>query len=64
MEPIILLLALIFGVWLYIFVPAKMAERRGRSAFGWVLISLIFSPLIAIIALWVLGHPYRPDRHN
>ncbi len=64
MEPIFLLLALIFGIWLYIFVPAKMAERRDRSVVGWVLISLIFSPFIAIIALWVLGHPYRPDRHN
>ena len=62
MEPILLLFALIFGVWLYIFLPAKMAERRGRSAIGWVLISLIFSPLIAIIALWVLGPPHRLDQ--
>lgn len=52
---------MIFVFWLYIIVPAKMAERRGRSTIGWVLISLIFSPFIAIIALWVLGHPYRPE---
>ena len=62
MEPILLLFVLIFGFWLYIFVPAKMAERRGRSAIGWVLISLIFSPFIAIIALWVLGPHYQLDQ--
>ena len=62
MEGIFILLAVVFAFWLYIVVPAQMAERRERSAMGWVLISIIFSPIIAIIALLVLGVPYRPDK--
>lgn len=49
------LFALFVIVWFYIFLPAGMAERRNRSQIGWVLISLFFSPIIAIIALLVLG---------
>ena len=59
-SAVIQLLVLIFVFWLYIIVPAQMAGRRDRSVIGWVLISVIFSPLIAIIALMVLGYPYRP----
>jgi len=32
-----------------------MAETRGRNRFSWLLISLLFSPIVAIIALMVLG---------
>jgi hypothetical protein len=56
------LLAFFFGVallwftlWLYILVPARMARSRGRSAVVWVLLSLIFSPVLAIFFLWFLG---------
>jgi len=42
-------------LWLYIFLPAEMAERRGRSPVGWVILSLMFSPVFTIIALLVLG---------
>ena len=59
MEGLYLLFAMIFMIWLYIVVPAQMAGRRDRSALGWVLISLFFSPIIAIIALLVLGHSGR-----
>jgi hypothetical protein len=62
LEGIFIIIAMIFVIWLYIVVPAQMAGRRDRSAIGWVLISLIFSPLAAIIALLVLGHPYRPKK--
>lgn len=44
-----------FALWLYILLPARMAEARGRSAVVWVLLSLIFSPLFAIFFLWLLG---------
>ena len=50
-----LLLALVFAVWFWIVLPAKMAIRRNRSAVIWVLISLLFSPVIAIFLLLVLG---------
>jgi hypothetical protein len=38
-----------------------MAEARGRSAIGWVLVSLFFSPILAVFLLWVLGD--APDRN-
>jgi hypothetical protein len=56
------LLALLFGLavlwftlWLFILLPARMAEARGRSAVVWVLLSFIFSPFFAIFFLWLLG---------
>jgi len=53
------LAALYFALWLFILLPARMAEARGRSAVVWVLLSLFFSPFMAIILLWLLG-----DAHN
>ena len=44
-----------FTLWLFILLPARMAEARGRSAVVWVLLSLIFSPFFAIFLLWLLG---------
>lgn len=44
-----------FTLWLLILLPARMAEARGRSAVVWVLLSLIFSPFLAIFLLWLLG---------
>lgn len=53
---LLLLAALWFVLWLYILLPARMAEARGRSAVVWVLLSLLFSPLFAIFFLWLLGN--------
>ena len=54
-----------FSIWLLILLPAEMAEARGRSAVRWVLVSLFFSPGLAIILLWWLGdNPYREDDQN
>lgn len=47
-EPIsiiAIILALIVILWLYIFLPAKMARKRGRSTIGWILLFWIISPL-------------------
>jgi hypothetical protein len=49
------LLALYLVVWIYFLLPVRMAEKRGRSVFGWVLLSLIFSPILACLLLWLLG---------
>lgn len=55
--PILLgLVALYIVLWLFILLPADMARSRGRSAFGWVLMSLIFSPILACLLLLLLGH--------
>lgn len=44
-----------FALWIYILLPARMAERRNRSRLIWVLISLCFSPVLAILLLLALG---------
>lgn len=36
-------------------IPVKMANKRGRSTFGWFLFSLIFSPFLAMLFLFLLG---------
>lgn len=54
------LAALALVIWLYIFLPAGMAERRGRSQLGWVILSLLFSPVLACLLLALLGdNPHR-----
>lgn len=57
-DPLILLvglLSLFFFVWLYILLPAGMAERRNRSRLIWVLISFVGSPILACLLLLALG---------
>lgn len=49
------LAALYFTLWLFILLPAQMAEARGRSSLGWILVSIFFSPFLAIFLLWLLG---------
>ncbi|MCW1920639.1 hypothetical protein NX862_17930 [Rhodobacter sp. KR11] len=49
----------LFFFWLCILLPISMARTRGRSALGWVFISLVFSPLFAIVMLMVLGDARR-----
>ena len=46
---------LVFVIWLYFILPASMATERNRSALIWVLISLVGSPLLAILLLIALG---------
>lgn len=66
MDSLVLLIfalvALYLTLWVVILLPARMAEARGRSAFGWVLVSLIFSPVVAVILLLLLGGSRRDDR--
>ena len=56
------LAALYFTLWLFILLPARMAEVRGRSALGWVLVSIFFSPILACLLLWLLGD--NPNRRT
>ena len=56
------LAVLYFTLWLFILLPARMAEARGRSAFGWVLVSILFSPILACLLLWLLGD--NPNRQT
>lgn len=54
------LIAIYFTLWLYILLPSEMAAKRGRSSVGWVLISLMCSPIFACLMLWLLGD--NPNR--
>jgi hypothetical protein len=55
MEPLIFLLIAALAVYVYVVLPVRMAAARGRSRVGWLLISLLFSPLVAVVGLMVLG---------
>lgn len=55
LNPILVVAALVLVLWLYIFLPAQMAGRRNRSMLVWVLISLVGSPLLAVLLLIALG---------
>jgi predicted transporter len=49
------LVGLVFLFWFAIILPAQMATTRRRSAFLWICISLVGSPLLAILLLLALG---------
>lgn len=61
---IAIIIALILNLWLYIFLPAKMARKRGRSTIGWILLFWIISPLWGIIVLLVLGDSKQKIRED
>jgi hypothetical protein len=44
-----------FAIWLAILLPHRMAVARNRDGVAWVLVSLLGSPFVAIIGLWLLG---------
>lgn len=52
---VVSLVALFIVLWLYILLPAGMAERRNRSRLIWVLISIFGSPILACLLLLALG---------
>jgi hypothetical protein len=56
------LVLLVFLFWFSIILPAQMATSRGRNWFIWICISMIGTPLLAILLLIALGD--APDRHG
>lgn len=44
---------LTFMIWIAgtVFLVPLVAHEKGRSAIGWALLSLVFSPLLALLAL-------------
>jgi len=54
MHPDVAMLILLGG-FLYLITAAALvpwvAQQKGRSAFGWLLIALLWTPLFALIAL-------------
>lgn len=46
-------------------VPAFVAARNGRSFLGWLLLSLVISPVIGLAVVLALGKPaYLRKRHS
>lgn len=58
----IFLLIILSLIILYIVIPVKMAHKRGRNGVGWVLITLLTSPLLSIIILACLGETEKKRR--
>lgn len=50
--------ALFVIYWLYIGITKRMAENRNRDPLGWVLLSLLVSPLLTWIILLIVGYKY------
>ncbi|WP_284652105.1 hypothetical protein [Flavobacterium terrisoli] len=57
----VVLLILSFIILLLV-VPVKMANRRGRSAFVWFLVSLLISPFLSMLFLYLLGETDEKKR--
>ena len=55
----IIVLAITISIILYVLV-AVMAKKRNRSVIGWVLLSLLATPVITIIILLVIGKDADP----
>ncbi|MDG2452527.1 MAG: hypothetical protein P8M63_06770 [Paracoccaceae bacterium] len=49
-------------VYVAVYVPITMARTRDRHPYGWLLISLLLSPPIAIIGLMMLGRATPESR--
>jgi hypothetical protein len=65
MDSLVILIFALVGLyltlWVIILLPARMAEARRRSAVGWVLVSIFFSPFLAVILLLLLGGSRRDE---
>lgn len=50
-------------LWLFVTV-AEVAKRHGRSQLGWVLVSFLISPIVAVLALHCLGDTAEERRRK
>lgn len=50
---------LFFAYWLYIGITRRMAKSRHRDPLGWILLSLLVSPLLTWIILLIAGDSKR-----
>jgi hypothetical protein len=64
LTMLIMLAIIIFFLWFfYIRLPRKMARKRGRDPFGWMIIFWIISPLWGAILLLVAGDSNERTLH-
>ena len=56
LTMLIMLAIIIFFLWFfYIRLPRKMARKRGRDPFGWMIIFWLITPLWGAVLLLVAG---------
>lgn len=51
----LILLLLLPGIFFYLWLPAHMANNRGRSALGWIFLTFVTTPVTTTVLLLVLG---------
>jgi len=63
---LIYVLGFVLALWiLYIFyirITKNMAEKRNRDPLGWILLSILVSPIVTWIILLIVGKSDRPYR--
>ena len=68
LEYILNLFALIVGLVIvacfWIIIPARMARKRGRNEFGWVVLAWCISPFWVYILLAILGDTKEKIRED
>ena len=51
---LIVLFFVFLAIYLY-YLVVKTAQKRGRSGLWWFILSLVFTPLLALILLFLIG---------
>jgi hypothetical protein len=63
---IILVVAIAFQIWLYCYVPVKLAQERNRNPIIWFALGFLITPYVVMFLLWRLGHKtpkVEPDQN-
>ena len=58
------MLGLIVFLLLWVFLPIKMAKKRGRSKFGWCVVFFIITPIWGSILLAIVGDKDKKIRED
>lgn len=61
---VIIVIAIVTFLIILIIIPVKMANKRGRSAIGWFIFCLVFSPFLAMLFLALLGETDEKRRER
>lgn len=67
MEQFLYIVLGLVALWVFFFIciglPFRMAQRRNKNPYLWVLISLLFTPALAILLLLALDDrsPRKPE---
>lgn len=54
-DILFILLLLLPGILFYLWIPGRMASKRGRSSLGWIFLTFFTTPVTTILLLLVLG---------